>query len=1722
METVDPAELDLFCRECDMRFDSAAKLATHKRKFCVDSVYGDPQALQAKLRAGEKLGPGVFDFEAVKAHLARDGKRDPLIAKSAVGDVRATLRSSATDVDKMHAHLISQRQKEHVEELRKLKVEQARIRSERQSEETKLLNKLKELEELKVTELRDRMDRERARRELENIDRSRLTQIEREKEDELRRLERERAELDRREAAIQDEMEALQSRIASAADRHTANRAQMDEILQSPVRKSAKATGGELASPRDKLAAVRQERAEQRGAKSALAQSRHQKLLEEKQRLLARLAELEAADPEADGPPLDALVDDLAKRQANEAQRLRQLRATQARQLEKERAATLDLDQFEVEMADNTRGGLDAGISEDVYATELTSAHRQADDALKEILAAEKAKARSLEQQVHAKEEARLQAIREMEARERRTKEELERKHQRELERLREEPPPARWLLHPRPWLHSGSARLSPPAAAPSRLPDASPTSPQLAELLAEIESLKRSYTASGGARSDLLEIIEALEREARGMASAAATPAAATAPLPAAPVQLPPVMPAAPGSAAAFFGMPAPAPVYTPGLGPMYPGMMALADPMQDLLYRNEMENMRLAEEMEAFLNENDGGSSGWRDEFSSKMDRISRRLEAAAGGGSGGGGSRSSASVLELLREMEALEAGRAGSGDDELRALKREHLKDMMMLEFEKEKTRNVIELNKLRMEGEAALFPDSGMYAPDPTRVRMDMHAAAGGAGPADMGSAAYDPEDGFALYWDFVDGLPADAHLVHLAFALFDGPDARTPIKSVPAVESVLDPLAAEPGARIAVIDSKRRFHRVPILPDLRIMVEVQRVEDDGHPEAGIEPTVSSIGWAVVPVFMESPYDTHGHILNSGYLRVPLLAPPVHVGTSFGELASLPSVAHAALYIRLFAPEFIENQNALELDASNMRSNYTSMAWSVGPAMTAAEYARAQAEASGSPNWGAPLAHTSGSGIVVDSAMSSRPGAADQPPLPAGAQPTNAPGTASASRRQTSGAASRPASGAKPPRKYLPFGLRLVSATGLSLASGTLLAAEASISRLDELGSVSRAGPPSAATTASRKTASSQVWRLKPSETSGGSLAWGARHEFLPLRASESKLLVVRIIKRDSGVEQNVAWAYTPLFQYNANDELVVAEGSLTLALFEPPMVVPPEPGAELGPLGKLYLEVYNPESADAALMGEDVAGVARKAWMRPGDGFDVYIDGARYLPDNVTVTRAVGRVFTSSYDQPCPNLTAASHIELDASVYSPKYSAHAAFRAAVFDPTSTLLVKVTTVDRTNGNVATVGYAALNLFLVVDAATRFDQPLHSESEFVLNDGAFQLPLHMGGPNTDLALSGKSLASHKRVPCATILVRVTKAPRGSDGKLLSRAELPADEWEAAGLAVPAPAYESGAYDSTGAVPEGSETKLYKAKVESDATAATTIREILVPLGYMGSLSNDDEIQVWLAERLKPEPNAPEVLLDYAFLARYVPELGFRVAVDGALNLPKILTKRGSGWSAALFSLSPPASLYHPTTPLTSGAEFTTQRDFTSTIRCPRWSDGYKNFRNVEYNPYLVVVIEVFGVGLKKKKRGELVPCGWSILPVFTARDQYVQSGAYRIPMFQGRPSAGILERVFRQPAYDVLQDAMAAKEVVPVKGASLLVRVVDDQRDDEYREPRNHVFEPFLSAVGKPQKYVSQVKSKPLRTLVPKGSTPLEWESEANQVFADAMGLTHYRF
>ena len=305
------------------------------------------------------------------------------------------------------------------------------------------------------------------------------------------------------------------------------------------------------------------------------------------------------------------------------------------------------------------------------------------------------------------------------------------------------------------------------------------------------------------------------------------------------------------------------------------------------------------------------------------------------------------------------------------------------------------------------------------------------------------------------------------------------------------------------------------------------------------------------------------------------------------------------------------------------------------------------------------------------------------------------------------------------------------------------------------------------------------------------------------------------------------------------------------------------------------------------------------------------------------------------------------------------------------FRGDRFDPTTVLVIRVDTIERRIRRARGVGYAVLNLFCV-PGESRWSFPSSSaQSDYVLNEGAFQLPLHQGPPSSVSAgwragtfartlgprararsrarppqvdtLTLHSLDAKKRVPAATILVRVRRAPRSRDGvRTLSTADVPESGWKGVGLMVPPPAYSSGEYDSSRAQPGESEALVYRAV---KGRAKTVVREVLgegaarrcdravraraltrpaVPAADAGKSppedADDEATSSWVVARFS---GPVREMITYKRIVSYAPASGFRVQLEGVYNLP---FKKVCG---VIMSLAPPAAYYDGGDPSEVGA-------------------------------------------------------------------------------------------------------------------------------------------------------------------------------------------------
>jgi len=215
-----------------------------------------------------------------------------------------------------------------------------------------------------------------------------------------------------------------------------------------------------------------------------------------------------------------------------------------------------------------------------------------------------------------------------------------------------------------------------------------------------------------------------------------------------------------------------------------------------------------------------------------------------------------------------------------------------------------------------------------------------------------------------------------------------------------------------------------------------------------------------------------------------------------------------------------------------------------------------------------------------------------------------------------------------------------------------------------------------------------------------------------------------------------------------------------------------------------------------------------------------GDGFDVYLDGARFLPDNSTVTKVSLKAYTQS-GKHIGGDDELAFCDLGGSLLSPKFNLRKEFRGDQFDPTSTLMIRVDTFDNESQKARAVGYTLLNLF--TEHKNREKQPDNANAqEFSLNTGCFQIPLHKKAPDVKKLIANQ-LDAMPRVSCSTVLVRIVMAPKSDDGlTVLSRSDFEEGEWEKNKLVSVAPDYgPTGVYDSTRCVPMGVEERLYQVR-------------------------------------------------------------------------------------------------------------------------------------------------------------------------------------------------------------------------------------------------------------------------------------------------------------
>jgi hypothetical protein len=242
------------------------------------------------------------------------------------------------------------------------------------------------------------------------------------------------------------------------------------------------------------------------------------------------------------------------------------------------------------------------------------------------------------------------------------------------------------------------------------------------------------------------------------------------------------------------------------------------------------------------------------------------------------------------------------------------------------------------------------------------------------------------------------------------------------------------------------------------------------------------------------------------------------------------------------------------------------------------------------------------------------------------------------------------------------------------------------------------------------------------------------------------------------------------------------------------------------------------------------------------------DGFEILVDCARFLPENVTISKAVVKVMSSTFGNVAPVYESVCQLERDA--LSPAFDGHCMYLpegqsaprgysdgmsmryyAATLPPNATILVRIDTLESATHSPRVAGYAALSLFssssdaLSQPDASRFPLGSSGATAFYLTSGSFQLPLHQSPPDKGKPLSADALLSFPHVSCASVLVRVRRVAKGAPYNALPSA----------------PEYASGVFDSSRCVPTPAERSMYATRA---SVSGPSVRELLTQYSELGA--------------------------------------------------------------------------------------------------------------------------------------------------------------------------------------------------------------------------------------------------------------------------------------
>ena len=384
-----------------------------------------------------------------------------------------------------------------------------------------------------------------------------------------------------------------------------------------------------------------------------------------------------------------------------------------------------------------------------------------------------------------------------------------------------------------------------------------------------------------------------------------------------------------------------------------------------------------------------------------------------------------------------------------------------------------------------------------------------------------------------------------------------------------------------------------------------------------------------------------------------------------------------------------------------------------------------------------------------------------------------------------------------------------------------------------------------------------------------------------------------------------------------------------------------------------------------------------------------------------------------------------------------------------------------MYLKIETLDKSANEARFVGFSYFPLFM--DAREGMPPTTDQVVELAPLTGLYQMPLYSARVSESVPFTYESFVFLERVPTASVLVRVLKAPRDARGQPLSASLLPPDQQEQ--LYQRPPDYKEGVYGTAYFPVTEDEVKIMKLRRRRpNPPLARVVEELLASRGVDPSnISPADEARY--LEQLATCDNRA-AMLDLNYHSQYEPSLGVRV------NVVAIHANQVPGFFGVVASVIPPASLYDAALQGPPKDAFTfVEPDYGSQVETVKFGEGDAVVLGFEAKPpgmSLLLDIKVY-----LPDQGRFADYGFALCPVLRILDTdgdaataeyYVGSGVFSLPVYEGPVPAQAVQALKQaEDPLALLRDLRDAQRIALLGSTSIIVRVVDTQRKVHFHKP-----------------------------------------------------------